>query len=118
MANSNFVAGKTAPGLVQKGLMDAFWTAIIAFGMFVLYIGLKTDQNMDNKLIIVQRWGLLATIVAIAAVGRFIMTVLVQPYLAARKAAKAKVVTTAMEGRWGKPQVERVLAAIEAQRKR
>jgi TRAP-type C4-dicarboxylate transport system substrate-binding protein len=33
-------------------------------------------------------------------------------------AAKAKVVTTAMEGRWGKPQVERVLAAIEAQRKR
>lgn len=92
MANSNFVAGKTGPGLVQKGITDALWTAVIAFGMFVLYIGLKTDQNMDNKLIIVQRWGLLAVIVAIAAVGRFVMTVFVQPYLAARKAAKAKVV--------------------------
>lgn len=92
MANSNFVAGKTAPGLVQKGITDALWTAVISFGMFVLYIGLKTDQNMDNKLIIVQRWGLLAIIVAIATVGRFIMTIFVQPYLAARKAAKAKVV--------------------------
>lgn len=90
MANSNFVAGKTASGLVRKGITDAFWTALIALGMFVLYIGLKTDQNMDNKLIIVQRWGFLAVIVAIAAAGRFMMTVFVQPYLAARKARKAK----------------------------
>ncbi len=58
--------------------------------MFVLYIGLKTDQNIDNRLIIVQRWGLLASIVAVAAVGRFVMTVFVQPYLAAMKATKAK----------------------------
>jgi tripartite ATP-independent transporter DctP family solute receptor len=33
-------------------------------------------------------------------------------------AAKSKVVTTAMEGRWGKPALDRVLAAIDANRKR
>jgi TRAP-type transport system periplasmic protein len=33
-------------------------------------------------------------------------------------AAKAKTVTTAMEGRWGKANVDRVVAAIEAARKR
>ena len=97
MANSNFVADKTAPGLVQKGITDALWTALIAFGMFVLYIGLKTDQNMDNKLVIVQRWGLLAIIVAIAAVGRFVMTVFVRPSLDARKAEKAKVAPVVAE---------------------
>ncbi|MFT4182051.1 MAG: DUF3382 domain-containing protein, partial [Rhizobium sp.] len=97
MANSNFVAGKTAPGLVRKGLTDAFWTAIISFGMFVLYIGLKTEQNMDNQLVIVQRWGVLASIVAIAAAGRFVMTVFVQPQLAAMKEAKTKAAPVAAE---------------------
>lgn len=33
-------------------------------------------------------------------------------------AAKAKTVTTAMEGRWGKANIDRVVAAIEAARKR
>ncbi|MBB3611362.1 high-affinity branched-chain amino acid ABC transporter permease LivM [Rhizobium sp. BK602] len=97
MANSNFVAGKTAPGLVRKGLIDAFWTALISFGMFVLYIGLKTEQNMDNQLVIVQRWGLLASIVAIATVGRFVMTVFVRPQLDAIKEAKAKAAPVAAE---------------------
>lgn len=97
MANSNFVAGKTAPGLVRKGFTDAFWTALISFGMFVLYIGLKTEQNMDNQLVIVQRWGVLASFVAIAAVGRFIMTVFVQPQLAAMKEAKTKAAPVAAE---------------------
>ena len=38
--------------------------ALIAFGLFVLLIGLKTDQNIRNELILVQRWGLLAIVVA------------------------------------------------------
>ena len=33
-------------------------------------------------------------------------------------AAKSKVVATAMEGRWGKAHLERVLAAIDKQRQR
>ena len=37
---------------------------VIAFGLFVLLIGLKTDQNIRNELILVPRWGLLAIVVA------------------------------------------------------
>ncbi len=57
--------------------------------MFVLFVGLKTDQNIRNELILTQRWGLLATFVTIAMVGRFLMVAYVQPRLAQRKAAKA-----------------------------
>ena len=90
MANANTVAGKSSSGLVRKGLIEAFFAALIAFGMFVLYIGLKTDQNINNQLIIVQRWGLLAIFVAIAAVGRFAVIVFLRPHLDERKLAKAR----------------------------
>ncbi|KAA0700729.1 high-affinity branched-chain amino acid ABC transporter permease LivM [Neorhizobium sp. P12A] len=90
MDNSRTVAGKSAPGLVRRGLTEAFYTALITLGMFVLYIGLKTDQNINNELIIVQRWGLLAIFVAIAAVARFAMIVFIQPHINQRKLEKAK----------------------------
>jgi branched-chain amino acid transport system permease protein len=90
MDNSRTVAGKSATGLVRRGLIEAFYTAIIALGMFVLYIGLKTDQNINNELIIVQRWGLLAIFVAIAAAGRFLAIVVIQPRINQRKLDKAK----------------------------
>jgi branched-chain amino acid transport system permease protein len=90
MANTKNSAGKPAAGLVRKGLAEALFTAVIAFGMFVLYVGLKTDQNINNELIIVQRWGLLAAFVAIAAVGRFVTVVFIRPNIDRRKLAKAK----------------------------
>ena len=90
MASSSFVAGKSATGLVRKGLTEAFFTALITFGMFVLYIGLRTDQNIHNELVIVQRWGELAILVALAAVGRFAIVVFVRPYLDARKERQSK----------------------------
>jgi hypothetical protein len=60
MANIENSAGKPDAGLVRKGLTEALFAAVLSFGMFVLYVGLKTDQNISNELIIVQRWGLLA----------------------------------------------------------
>ncbi|EJZ17650.1 high-affinity branched-chain amino acid ABC transporter permease LivM [Rhizobium sp. Pop5] len=71
MANIENSAGKPDAGLVRKGLIQALFAAVLALGMFVLYVGLKTDQNISNELVIVQRWGLLAIFVIIAAVGRF-----------------------------------------------
>jgi branched-chain amino acid transport system permease protein len=76
-------------GLVARGLREAFFAGLISLGMFSLYIGLKTDQNMRNELVLVTRWGLLATLVILAMIGRFLMIVVVQPRLAARKSAKA-----------------------------
>ncbi|KQV83755.1 high-affinity branched-chain amino acid ABC transporter permease LivM [Rhizobium sp. Root1220] len=90
MANVENAAGKPATGLVQKGIKEALFAAVISFGMFVLYVGLKSDQNISNELIIVQRWGLLAIFVAVAAVGRFLIVVFVRPHLDARKLAKAR----------------------------
>ena len=72
-----------------KALREAVFTAVMAFLMFVLFIGLKTDQNIRNELIIVPRWGLLAIVVAIAFVGRFLMVAYLHPWFQARKAAKA-----------------------------
>jgi len=90
MANIETSADKPAGGLVQKGIREAFFTGLISLGLFVLYVGLGTQQNINNELIIVQRWGLLAIFVAIAAVGRFVMVVFVQPNIDRRKLAKAK----------------------------
>lgn len=83
--------------LMQKALKDAFWAGLIAFGLFVLLIGFKTDQNIRNELILLQRWGLLAIIVAITMAWRFVMTAYVNPALAARKAEKAKHVVAGGE---------------------
>ncbi|MDM9622540.1 high-affinity branched-chain amino acid ABC transporter permease LivM [Rhizobium sp. S96] len=90
MANVENASGKPASGLVQKGIKEALFAAVISFGMFVLYVGLKSDQNISNELIIVQRWGLLAIFVAIAAIGRFLIVVFLRPHLDARKLAKAR----------------------------
>ncbi|APO68685.1 high-affinity branched-chain amino acid ABC transporter permease protein LivM 1 [Rhizobium gallicum] len=90
MANIENPAGKPAPGLVQKGLTEALFAALLSLGLFVLYVGLKTDQNINNELIIVQRWGLLAIFVAIAAISRFVIVVFVKPNIDKRKLAKAK----------------------------
>jgi len=75
--------------LVARGLREGFFAGLISLGMFVLFVGLKTDQNMRNELVLVPRWGLLATFVVLAMVGRFLMIVAIQPWFAARKAARA-----------------------------
>ncbi|MGV4794631.1 high-affinity branched-chain amino acid ABC transporter permease LivM [Rhizobium sp. F40D2] len=90
MANIDNSAGKPDAGLVRKGLTEALFAAVLSFGMFVLYVGLKTDQNINNELIIVQRWGLLAVFVAVAAIGRFATVVFLRPHLDSRKLAKAR----------------------------
>ena len=87
MSNSNSPASNQTD--IAKGLKEGFYAGLIALGLFVLFIGLKTDQNMQNELIIVQRWGLLAIFVILAAVGRFSMTAFIRPWLNRRKATKA-----------------------------
>ncbi len=75
MANIDTSAGKPWSSIVQKGFKEAFLTGLISLGLFVLYIGLGTQQNINNELIVVQRWGLLAVFVLIAAAGRFLVVI-------------------------------------------
>src|SRR5262245_28929063 len=75
---------------IQRALREAFYAGVVSFGLFFLLIGVKTDQNIRNELILVPRWGLLAIVVALVMIGRFVAVAYLQPYFAARKAAKPK----------------------------
>ena len=75
--------------LLLRALRESAFSGLIALGMFVLFIGLKTDQNIHNELVLVQRWGLLAAVVALTMAGRFLMVLVVAPWLAARRATRA-----------------------------
>ncbi|MER8386903.1 high-affinity branched-chain amino acid ABC transporter permease LivM [Mesorhizobium sp. M0166] len=70
---------------VQRAFREALYAGAIALGLFVLFIGLKTDQNISNELILVQRWGLLAGVVIATMAGRFLYVAYGQPFLANQK---------------------------------
>ena len=58
---------------IQRGIREALYAGAISFGLFFLLIGVKTDQNIRNELILVPRWGLLAIVVGLVMVGRFLI---------------------------------------------
>ena len=88
MSDQSHVQGN----LFQNAIRDAVYAGIVALGLFVLLIGFRTDQNIKNELILVQRWGLLFAWSCAAMVVRFVMTAFISPALASRKAAKAAAV--------------------------
>ncbi len=89
MANTMSNQDNAAGNLTARAFREALYAGVIALGLFILFIGLKTDQNIHNELVLVQRWGLLAIFVILAMVGRFIMVAYLQPMMASRKAAQA-----------------------------
>ncbi len=74
---------------IGTAIREAFYAGLISFGLFFLLIGLETTQNISNELILVQRWGLLATVVAIVMAVRFLFVAFILPANERRKAAKA-----------------------------
>ncbi|RWQ30397.1 MAG: high-affinity branched-chain amino acid ABC transporter permease LivM, partial [Mesorhizobium sp.] len=70
---------------MQRATREALYAGAIALGLFVLFIGLRTDQNISNELILVQRWWLLFTVVVLTMVGRFVYVAYGQPFLASQK---------------------------------
>jgi branched-chain amino acid transport system permease protein len=72
-----------------RAVREALIVGAIAFGLFFLLIGLRSDQNIRNELILLQRWGLLAVLVAITMAVRFAMIMFVEPWAEQRKALKA-----------------------------
>jgi branched-chain amino acid transport system permease protein len=90
MANTNAPAPGIAPGLMAKGLKEGLFAGVLALGMFLLFVGIETYQDIDNRLVWRTRWGLLAVFVLVAAVGRFLMVAVIKPHLDERKRAKAK----------------------------
>ncbi|MDG4894992.1 MULTISPECIES: high-affinity branched-chain amino acid ABC transporter permease LivM [unclassified Mesorhizobium] len=73
---------------VQRAFREAFYAGAISLGLFVLFIGLRTDQNISNELILVQRWLLLAIVVIAVTVGRFLYVAYAVPAMERSKAEK------------------------------
>lgn len=90
MANSPVAASETSSGLMAKAIKEGLFAGVLAFGMFLLYVGIETYQNIDNRLVWRTRWGLLAVFVIIAAVSRFLLVGFIKPNIDRRKLAKAK----------------------------
>ncbi|MBN9046145.1 MAG: high-affinity branched-chain amino acid ABC transporter permease LivM [Rhizobiales bacterium] len=82
-------SGTRPDSLFVRALREGLFAGLLALGLFVLIIGFQTEQNINNALVLKQRWGMLAIIVVIAAVGRFCTVAFLQPWLAARRQAKA-----------------------------
>ncbi|MFT4160853.1 high-affinity branched-chain amino acid ABC transporter permease LivM [Shinella sp.] len=86
ISNTNESAGGN---LTARALREGFFAGLVSLGLFVLFVGLETTQNIRNELVLNQRWGLLAIFVIVAAVGRFLTVAYLRPWMAARKAAAA-----------------------------
>ncbi len=99
MANMTNKLESADGNLTARALREAFFAGLISLGLFFLFVGLKSDQNISNELILVQRWGLLAVFVIVAAVGRFVVVAYLQPWSARRKASRDAV--AAVETREG-----------------
>ncbi|MCD2183244.1 high-affinity branched-chain amino acid ABC transporter permease LivM [Rhizobium sp. GN54] len=95
MATTTYSNESAAGNLTARALREGFYAGLVAFGLFFLFVGLETTQNIRNELVLNQRWGLLAVFVAVAAVGRFLGVLFVQPWIAGRKAARAAAVDKA-----------------------
>jgi branched-chain amino acid transport system permease protein len=76
----------------MSALRDAVFVGVMSVGLFTLIIGLKTEQNFNNKLVLTTRWGLLASVVGLLMLGRFLLTAFVEPYFSARRASKEAAV--------------------------
>ena len=70
---------------IAAAVKDALLSGLIALGLFGPLVGLRTEQNMRNELVVQGRWGLLASVIGVIIVGRFLLLTLVWPAMAARK---------------------------------
>lgn len=77
-------------GVMAQAVKEALFAGAAAFGLFLLYVGVETYQNINNQLVWRTRWGLLAVFVVVAAVSRFVVVGFIKPHLDKRKLAKAK----------------------------
>ena len=69
---------------------DAGIAAVLAFGLFLPLIGLRTTQDIRNELTLDTRWPLLFTLVGIVAAGSLVNSLVIAPWRA-RRAAKPRV---------------------------
>src|SRR5262249_4095402 len=82
---SDMTAGAPAKRVeTARALRDAGVTALLAFGLFLPLVGFQTVTDVRNDLILITRWPLLFTVVAIVGVGRLAYSLGIEPWLRER----------------------------------
>jgi branched-chain amino acid transport system permease protein len=87
---------------ILRALKDAALTALVALGLLLPFVGFQTVQNIRNELTLDTRPRLLLIIVAIIALGRFIVS-LAWPWLERRTARRQAIVVRKPLARWIAP---------------
>ncbi len=86
---------KAGPNFGQAA-KDGVIAAIVAFALLGPLVGLKTDQNMANELVLVNKLGLAAILSAVVGVCRFLLSAFVYPAIA-RRGNKSKAAVSLAE---------------------
>jgi branched-chain amino acid transport system permease protein len=87
-----------------RALRDTALTALLAFGLFLPLIGFNTFQNIRNELVLESRWRLLAAVVLLLAVLRFLQVFVVAPLIAQRSLQAPRIMPAALPS-WIMPAV-------------
>ncbi len=77
-----------APTRIGAALKDALGAALLALGLAVPVLALRTEQNMSNELILQPRWGYVAVAVMLAFLAR--LGYLLAPALPKRQRTRAR----------------------------
>jgi branched-chain amino acid transport system permease protein len=87
------------PKLAAAAVKDAAITALVAFGLFFMLVGLRTDVGPTGGLVLRQRWGEVAALVVLAFFGRLGLLTLRGLRGEARPATAARTETLRRIGR-------------------
>ena len=87
---------------VVRALKDASKIGVVSFVLFLPLIGLLTQTDINNDLILTTRWPLLFSWVGIIFVGRFVFSLFIAPWLAQRamRPAAAPPAWRTFIGKW------------------
>ena len=77
------------PNLTAHAFREAIFAGIVAFGLFILFVGLESHQDINNELVVGVHWIKLAVVVVLVMAVRFSLIVWIRPYLAQQKETKA-----------------------------
>jgi hypothetical protein len=100
--------------LFGRAIREGFFAGLLALGLFCLIIGFKTDQNINNELVLQQRWGALAVIVVLAAIGRFLFVAFLQPTLERASSPRASSRQRRLKARLSCAATSRVSASLSS----
>jgi branched-chain amino acid transport system permease protein len=93
MAVETAPAASTAAGTgrLARAVREGLGALLLTVGLSIPIIALRTEQNVDNRLVLQSRWGLVAALAAAAFAMRFLYVLLQRPPGAARAAKKPMV---------------------------